>query len=199
MIHSLISRIKGWLFKAGTNFSFLSNRSRISWSTLIRKAGNTHIKIGKHSRIVEYGKIIMHPGSSLIIGTNTSIDRLCEIVIEENSSLSIGDNVFIGSHANIRVTGEMKIGNDCRIAQFVSLINGNYGYLDRSLLIRNQPYQKGNLYIGDDVWIGVSSVILPNIKVGNGAVIGAGAIISKSVEEYMVVVGNPQKVINSRK
>nr|WP_246566018.1 CatB-related O-acetyltransferase [Tissierella simiarum] len=52
--------------------------------------------------------------------------------------------------------------------------------------------------IGNDVWIGSNAVILRGVKVGNGAVIGAGAIVTKDVEPYSIVVGNPARVIKKR-
>lgn len=197
-MNSILHRMRGWLFKLKINCSFVFSRRKISWSTIIRKGANARIAVSHNSRIAELGKIVIHEGASLIVGENTSIDRLCEIIIEKDSRLRIGDNVFIGSHANIRVTGDMVIGNDCRIAQFVSLINGNYGFMKRDLLIRDQDYQNGFLLIEDDVWVGVGSIILPNITIKKGAVVGAGAIISKDVSEYSIVVGDPQKIIKVR-
>jgi acetyltransferase-like isoleucine patch superfamily enzyme len=198
MISAFLLRWRGFYFKLLINCSYLMQRRKVSWSTIIRKADASSIGLGKGSRIVEHGKIVLHPGSRLTIGQNTSIDRLCEIVLEPDSELTIGDNVFVGSHSNIRVTGKMSIGNNCRVAQFVSLINGNYGFMDRNSLIKDQPYQKGFLVVNDDVWIGVSATILPNVVIGRGAVIGAGAVVAKDVDEYSVIVGNPQKVIRVR-
>jgi acetyltransferase-like isoleucine patch superfamily enzyme len=190
--------MRGWFFKLKINCGFVFNRRKIDWSTSVRKCKHATIAISHYSRIAEMGKIVVYDGGTLVIGENTSIDRLCEIIIEKDSSLKIGDNVFIGSHANIRVTGNMEIGNDCRIAQFVSLINGNYGFVKKDILIRNQQYEKGFLLIEDDVWIGVGSIILPNLTISKGAVLGAGTVISKDVPEYSVVVGNPQKIIKAR-
>ena len=53
--------------------------------------------------------------------------------------------------------------------------------------------------IGNDVWIGGRVIILPGVKVGNGAIIGAGAVVTKDVPDYAIVGGNPAKVIRMRK
>ena len=53
--------------------------------------------------------------------------------------------------------------------------------------------------IGNDVWIGMRSIIMPGVKIGNGAVIGAGAIVTKDVPDYAIVGGVPAKVIKYRK
>lgn len=58
--------------------------------------------------------------------------------------------------------------------------------------------KRGEVRIGNDVWIGSRAVILSNISVGHGAVIGAGAIVTKDIEPYMIVAGVPAKVIRRR-
>lgn len=57
---------------------------------------------------------------------------------------------------------------------------------------------KGNIVIGNDVWIGINAIILPGVKIGDGAVIGAGSVITKNVDDYEVVAGNPAKHIRYR-
>lgn len=60
------------------------------------------------------------------------------------------------------------------------------------------PTYKGDTIIGNDVWIGYNAVIMPGIKVGDGAIIGAGSIVTQDVEPYTIVAGNPAKVIRTR-
>ena len=55
------------------------------------------------------------------------------------------------------------------------------------------------LRLGDGSWIGARAMILPGVQIGDGVVIGAGAVVVRDVEDYAVVVGNPAKVIKSRK
>lgn len=57
---------------------------------------------------------------------------------------------------------------------------------------------KGNVEIGSDVWIGACAIILSGIKIGHGAVVGAGAVVSRDVSPYAVVVGNPARQTGSR-
>lgn len=60
------------------------------------------------------------------------------------------------------------------------------------------PIGKGNISIGNDVWIGYSTIILPGVKIGDGAVIGAGSVVTKNVDDYEIVAGNPAKHIRYR-
>ena len=60
------------------------------------------------------------------------------------------------------------------------------------------PLTKGNIVVGNDVWIGQNSLILSGVKIGNGAIVGAGAVVASDVPDYAIVVGNPAQVIRFR-
>lgn len=62
-----------------------------------------------------------------------------------------------------------------------------------------QGSRVARVIIGDDVWIGMRSIIMPGVKIGNGAVIGAGAVVTKDVPDYAIVGGVPAKIIKYRK
>jgi len=69
-------------------------------------------------------------------------------------------------------------------------------YVGNFVKERNQTYHK--VVIKNDVWIGANAVIMPNITIGNGAIIGAGAVVTKNVPDYAIVVSSPAKVIKYR-
>lgn len=64
--------------------------------------------------------------------------------------------------------------------------------------IKGHPASKGNLIIGNDVWVGYGATILCGIHIGDGAIIGAGAVVTRDVEPYSIVAGNPAKTIKHR-
>jgi virginiamycin A acetyltransferase len=101
------------------------------------------------------------------------------------------------------------VGRYCSIAQGVRTMNRNHPLEFKSThafffnpelgLIREDPINYLPLEIGNDVWIGAKAVILPNVrKIGDGAVIGASAVVNKDVPPYAVVVGNPARVVRFR-
>jgi acetyltransferase-like isoleucine patch superfamily enzyme len=65
-------------------------------------------------------------------------------------------------------------------------------------LIKGHPSTKGDILIGNDVWIGFGSIILSGVEIGDGSIIGAGSVVSKDVEPYSIYVGNPAKKIGQR-
>lgn len=112
-------------------------------------------------------------------------------------ALSIGDNSGVG--VNCELNGEIEIGNDVLMGPEVVIYTQNHEFMNKDLTIFEQEFRAPEkVVIGDDVWIGRRVIILPGVKVGKGAVIGAGAVVAKDVPEYSIVAGNPAKVIKTR-
>jgi acetyltransferase-like isoleucine patch superfamily enzyme len=104
----------------------------------------------------------------------------------------------------------LRVGSFCSIANGVTIfLGGNHRVdwittypfstlWDSAKGISGHPHTKGDVVIGNDVWIGANATILSGITIGNGAVIGACALVTKSVAPYTIVAGNPAKVIRKR-
>lgn len=119
-----------------------------------------------------------------------------------NGPIILGKEVLIGSYSNLRAGGEgcpIKIGDYTKIAQLVTITCQNHGYKNKNVLIKDQQMINLPVTIGSDVWIGANSVILPGRTIGNGAVIGAGSVVTHDVPPYEVWAGNPAIKIGERK
>jgi maltose O-acetyltransferase len=115
----------------------------------------------------------------------------------------LGNNVFIGRHASLTTSksglSPIMVGNNVLIAEGVKIIGGNHSFKDKTIAINQQGEGKqGAIYIGDDVWIGAGSIILTGVSIGNGSIIGAGSIVTKNINSYTIVAGNPARVIGTR-
>jgi acetyltransferase-like isoleucine patch superfamily enzyme len=150
-------------------------------------------------------RMILEQVNMLVMGEGVHIADFTVIHVvndqgKDNSSLKIGDHSYIGEFNNIRAAGgEISIGKDCLISQHVSLVAANHS-IAREMPIRLQPWdeKKTSIFIGNDVWIGSHVVVLPGVSIGDGAVIGAGSVVTGDVEPYAVVVGNPARKIKER-
>lgn len=115
---------------------------------------------------------------------------------------SIGSNTYIGKNCVIQSEhGEIIIGNNVMFGAGVHIHGGNHEYNHVGVLMRNvskTPDSDGRVVIEDDVWIGSNAIILKGVVVGRGSVIGAGSIVTKDVEPYTIVVGNPAHKIKER-
>ena len=104
----------------------------------------------------------------------------------------------------------LTIGKFCSIAEGVNIIvDGNHrsdwvAMYPLSRILNNDfsnlghPEGKGNMKIGNDVWIGMNAMILPGVNIGDGAVVAAGSVVTKDVLPYQIVGGVPAKVIRDR-
>lgn len=126
-------------------------------------------------------------------GNNVNIEPNCRF----DYALKIGDNSGIGEHSELY--GDIKIGNDVMMGTNCIIYTVNHKFDDTSVPMRTQGNQDSKpVVISDDVWIGGRVTILPGVHIGNGAVIGAGAVVTKDVPDYAVVGGNPAKIIKYR-
>lgn len=97
-----------------------------------------------------------------------------------------------------RLAWSIYIGRNVLIGPNVVFRASNHAFKRRDTIIRQQGHKPGRIIVGDDVWIGANAVILPNVDVGMGAVIGAGSVVNKEVASYTIVGGVPAKQIGTR-
>lgn len=112
--------------------------------------------------------------------------------------VSLGYNCFINRGVYITARANIIIGDNVLIGPGVIINSGKHRYKDPKELIRNQGHTILPITIGNDVWIGANAVIMPGVTIGDGCVIGAGAVVTKSMPAYSVAVGVPARIINKR-
>lgn len=110
--------------------------------------------------------------------------------------IELGENVSINPYACL--SGKVTIGNGVRIASHVSIVGFNHGFDDIETPIYRQPLTSLGIEIGDDVWIGANAVVLDGVKIGRGAVIAAGAVVTKNIPAMAIAGGVPARVLRYR-
>jgi len=113
--------------------------------------------------------------------------------------LSIGNNVAINNDVWINAAGKVRIGNYVLIGPRVIIHSANHKYNDPNIPIQKQGHIFKKVIIEDDAWIGGRAIILPGVKIGKGAVVAAGSVVTKDVPPYSVVAGVPARRIKDRK
>ena len=111
----------------------------------------------------------------LEIGNNSGIGIDCEIY----GPVTIGDNVMMGPEVIVYTSGH------------------NHNRTDIPMMKQGSSEVRP-VKIGSDVWIGRRAIIMPGVTIGDGVIIGAGAVVTKNIDPYMVAVGVPAKAVKSR-
>lgn len=128
----------------------------------------------------------------IYIAPNTLIDSPENIHLEDNIHIQPGCKLF--------GAGGIKIGNGTVFAHDIQILTQNHVYNadDLEYIPYDKRYENRSVEIGNYVWIGACSIILPGVHIGDGAVIGAGSVVTKDVPECAVVGGNPAQVLKYR-
>ena len=130
------------------------------------------------------------------MGKNVNIDR--GVKFGAGTHIKIKDNAKIG--VNCQMPDDIEIGYDVMIGPDVLVIGHNHHYSNLEIPMRLQGIKKAPpVSIENDVWVGARVIILPGVTIGNGSIIGAGAVIAKNIPPYSICVGNPARIIKSRK
>ena len=121
-------------------------------------------------------------------------------ISSSNSKIVIGDNVGI-SGSTICATTSVTIGNNVLIGSGCLISDTDSHPIDWEdrLYDRNEKTRKAPIVIEDNVFIGARSIILKGVTMGEGAVVGAGSVVSKDVPPYSIVCGNPARVVKTLK
>ena len=144
-------------------------------------------KIGRKFRVLCINNFIAECGSDLQVGPNVTLGSGCRL----------GNHVTINE--NCRLVNTI-IGDNALIAPEVYALMRNHEYKDLNIPIRNQGYfDEIPPRIGNDVWVGTRVVLLPGVNIGDGAIIGAGAVVTKNVSPFSIVGGVPARKIRDRR
>lgn len=125
-----------------------------------------------------------HIGKSLVYRT---------VDIYDPANLSIGNMSCIGPYVEIYCKDKIVIGDNSVISQRAYLCTASHDVQSPVMALTTKP-----ISIGNGVWVASRAVILPGADLGNGSVVGAGAVVAKRVDEWTVVAGNPATVVKQR-
>jgi acetyltransferase-like isoleucine patch superfamily enzyme len=163
------------------------------------------ISVGENTKIT--GIISKHfPNSSIIIGRDCVIEGILSTEFDRGS-IKIGNNVYIGSMTLIDCLISVTIEDDVLISYQCILADNDghsisYSNRKNDLALAAQKQQRdlnttksSPIKISRGAWIGLRTIILKGVTIGEGAVVGAGSVVTKDVPAWTIVAGNPARVI----
>lgn len=226
ILNIIVTRLKGYSYELdeslhdgdlmriiASKFWMLLNGFR--YKCLIR--GHYLLFLGKKSKIVSSHKVEFHGVTTLeensvidarvktkiTFGKNFTLGRgsIIEgfgVIRDLGEGLVVGDNVGISANSLISIRGKIKIGNDVIIGPYFTMHPENHIFKSNVLPIRLQGEKRAGIQIKDNVWIGARVSVLDGVTIGSGAVIAAGAVVTKDVPDNCVVAGVPAVIIKQR-
>jgi acetyltransferase-like isoleucine patch superfamily enzyme len=134
----------------------------------------------------------------ITLGDDVWLSRGCYVLAHRDSQVVIEDRAYIGHRCLLYGTAGLRVGQDVLMANDVQLICGNHTFARRDVPIRAQPPEGHPIVIEDDVWLGASTIVLGGVTVGTGSVVGAGAVVTRSLPPYSIARGVPAKIVGVR-
>jgi acetyltransferase-like isoleucine patch superfamily enzyme len=130
------------------------------------------------------------------IGDEIILDS--DIYISKPENISIGDGTYIGQGVTLNAADEISFGENCGIASGSYFMTWNHVIDQKVVELRSTGKESAPISVGDGAWVGYNAIILPGVKIGTGAVVGAGAVVTGDVPDWTVVVGVPASPIAVR-
>ncbi len=141
-------------------------------------------------------RLALAPRGVLNIGEEVVFER--DATLECGGTLTIGARTIFGHHCTVAAKEKIEIGHDCLIAEMVSIRDHDHKFDDFSVPIRDQGSSCAPVKIGNNVWIAARVVVVKGTSIGDGAIIGAGAVVTKDVPAGAIAVGVPARVVKMR-
>ena len=146
------------------------------------------IYIGKSVRVK------INNGNALSLGNNVYIDDYCsfECIC---GNIYVGDNTFFNTNNKIVSLKKISIGSNCLFGPNIGIFDHDHKFDNIDLPIILQGYEKGEINIGNDIWIGSNCIITRGIRISDKVVIAANSVVTKSIQDSGVFGGIPAKLI----
>ncbi len=162
-----------------------------------------NIRIGNNVNIGDFVKLYALGREPITIGDNVNIGSFSQLIISITFNnigqyIKIGNNVGIGEFSYLGGAGGVEIGDDTIIGQYFSTHPENHNFDQNDKLIRLQGTTRKGIKIGSNCWIGAKVTILDGVTVGNNCVVAAGAVVTKSFPDNVVIAGVPAKILRLR-
>ena len=130
-------------------------------------------------------------GSGVFIGRNT-------ILHCKNGDIVLGDDVNIGFNCDIASSDRVEIGRKVLIAAYSYIVGGGHDFSRSDTSVMDQKRTAKGIFIGPEAWIGAGVIVQDGCNIGEGTIVGAGAVVTESLPAKVVAVGLPARVLRAR-
>lgn len=167
----------------------------LNMSPGIRIAVSTYIA---RSAIIQANSDGSALGGSIVVAEGVAISDGV-IVAPYGGTIEIEANSYIGPYCVLYGHGGLKIGRRTMIGAHTVIIPANHGFEQTDVPMKAQPLTRKGIHIADDVWVGSGCKVLDGVRIGRGAVIGAGSVVTRDIDAYSIAFGVPAAVVGRRR
>lgn len=143
---------------------------------------------------IEKGTLVFHP-ERIKLRNNIYIGHCSILKGYYKNIMEIGEGTWIGQCSFLHSAGGIKIGKAVGIGPYVKILTSSHKEENYDIPVLHNPLEFKEVIIEDGVDIGIGSIILPGIKIGERAIIGAGSVVTHNIEPYTIVAGSPAKLL----
>ncbi|MBS7441486.1 acyltransferase [Enterobacter sp. 120016] len=157
--------------------------------------------IGLLNRLLLKLKLATKFRNKIQVGDNVFIHKNPTFIVrsnEDRNGIFIHDGVYIGRDVNIHTASKIVISKNCVISDYVYISTLAHG-IDPELgpILTQKDIDKGQIILGENVFLGFNTKILPGVTLGDWTIVGTGAVVTKSFPGFCVVAGNPARIIKT--
>jgi acetyltransferase-like isoleucine patch superfamily enzyme len=175
----------------------------LKYGLLLLRLGAWKLRLGRRLRLD--GIAFIGPGCQIQVGPNAVLElgrwswlgHGCKVRCHEGA-VSLGPKSVLGQECTISAYQHVSIGRECVIADRVMMIDFDHGTVEVDRPIRLQGIYKRDVRVGNNVWIGYGACVLRGVAIGDNAIVGTNAVVTKEVPANAVVGGVPARVLRMR-
>lgn len=206
VLEQIVLSLFGWIPSViGIALRSVFYRLILKMDGLVAIEANVRIRYADHIRLARGAyideSVYLHAmPDGIEIGENTYVMHHAELHVFNfrnlpHAHIKVGKNCLISEFNVLRGQGGITIGDNVYTSPFVQMVAVNHVYQDRGQPIISQGITAQGITIEDNVWIGSAAIILDGVRIGKGAVVAAGAVVTKEVPPFTIVAGIPAQVV----
>lgn len=157
----------------------------------------SRITVGDGVQFYRGSVLLADPVGEMILENRAVVCRYV-IIQSLGGTIRIGENSVVGDFCSLYGQGNLTIGRDVMLAGGCRVVPNQHTFAIKDLPVSAQPCTALGITIEDGAWLGSNVVVLDGVRIGRGAVVGAGSVVTKSVPDYAIAVGVPARVVRLR-
>ena len=194
-----------WQLVRGTLFRLRLRRSgrRFFLGRGTRVLFPSHLSVGRNVAIGDYVYMTCFGKTGVTLGDNVRVREFGSVQVTSHLShpgegLEVGDGTYIGPHCILGAGGGIRIGRNVTFGAYVQVLAENHEFGEAGRPVNEQGVARKGIVIEDGCWLGNGVIVLDGVHIGRNAVVGAGSIVTQSLAEGAVAVGNPARTLRVR-